>query len=130
LWTGRYNIRGGNDGGCLLRLGISDWHCCWFDTWNRDNERRNIMSDIHSEQYWERFWDDYPEQVSKDLEDRKVEFYLDLIARELDYVEPSTETIKHRVLMYDLIDDMRRELTRMKEGRHRNAPISTYRIAK
>ena len=88
------------------------------------------MSNNNSDQYWGRFWEDYPEQVSKDLEDRKIEYRLDLIARELDYLEPSVETIKHRVLMYDLIDDMRRELTRMKEGRHRNAPISTYRIAK
>jgi hypothetical protein len=48
-----------------------------------------IMSDIHSEQYWDRFWDDYPEQLSKDLEDRKIEYRLDLMARELDYVEPS-----------------------------------------
>jgi hypothetical protein len=42
------------------------------------------MSNNNSDQYWDRFWEDYPEQVSKDLEDRKIEYRLDLIARELE----------------------------------------------
>ncbi len=107
-----------NDGNYVLYPGINNRHCRWLDTWNRDNERRNIMSNNNSDQYWDRFWEDYPEQVSKDLEDRKIEYRLDLIVRELDYLEPSVETGKHRVLMYDLIDDMRRVLTEMKKGRH------------
>ena len=35
------------------------------------------MSNNNSEQYWDRFWEDYPEQVSKDLEDRKIEYRFD-----------------------------------------------------
>jgi len=86
------------------------------------------MSDIHSDQYWDRFWEDYPEQVSKDLEGRKILHYLDLIGREVDILDldVSKDLRKHLLFIYDLLDDSRRELTTMKEGRH----IPTYRIAK
>tara|TARA_R100000329_G_C7527290_1_gene185950 strand:- start:219 stop:458 length:240 start_codon:yes stop_codon:yes gene_type:complete len=75
------------------------------------------MSVPNQEEFLYQAMDWCQEQVSKELENRKIEYRLDLIARELDYLEPTTETIKHRVLIYDLIDDMRRELTEMKGGR-------------
>ena len=33
-----------NDGNYVLYPGINNRHCRWLDTWNRDNERRNIMN--------------------------------------------------------------------------------------
>tara|TARA_R100001594_G_scaffold149610_2_gene207946 strand:+ start:4802 stop:5062 length:261 start_codon:yes stop_codon:yes gene_type:complete len=86
------------------------------------------MSVPNQEEFLYQAMDWCQEQVSKELENRKVLHYLDLIGREADFLDLdiSEDSRKHLLIIYDLLDVIRRELTEMKGGRH----IPTYRIAK